>query len=244
MVQPSADSQGKHVLPSWQITAGDKRRDREANLNQFPQWRLRSKVPAECRDVSKVLSDELSPSELEIVQCDATEIVTLIIRRRFTSLQVIKAHCHAAAVAQDLTNCLSEVFFDEALERAKELDDYLQRTGKPYGPLHGLPVSVKDHVMIKGKDTSTGYVAWCYKTVAERDAVAVDILRKAGAVLYVKTNNPQTLLVRSYALLHQICLFIYRLRSRSKQTTTSSAQPQILSIEIELPEAVAEARVH
>lgn len=38
--------------------------------------------------------------------------------------------------------------------------------------------------------------AWAYKTKAEKDAVVVDILRKAGAVLYVKTQNPQSLLVR------------------------------------------------
>lgn len=41
------------------------------------------------------------------------------------------------------TNCLSEIFFEEALERARFLDDYLSREGKPIGPLHGLPISIK-----------------------------------------------------------------------------------------------------
>ncbi|KAL5535682.1 hypothetical protein ACEPAF_3776 [Sanghuangporus sanghuang] len=194
MAQSSTQLLDGRDLSPWQTIARRKRFDREVNLNQYPQWRLRSKVPADRRDVSKVLDDELSSEESEIVRFDATEIVTLVKERRFTSLQVIQAHCHAAVVAQDLTNCLSEVFFDEAVQRAKELDDHLQRTGETYGPLHGVPVSVKDHIMVKGKDTSTGYAAWCYKTVAEKDAVAVDILRKAGAILYVKTNNPQTLL--------------------------------------------------
>jgi amidase len=35
------------------------------------------------------------------------------------------------------------MFFDEALERAKYLDERLAKDGKPVGPLHGLPVSVK-----------------------------------------------------------------------------------------------------
>jgi amidase len=39
-----------------------------------------------------------------------------------------------------------------------------------------------------------GYIAWAYKTIADKDAVAVRILRDAGAVFYVKTANPQTLL--------------------------------------------------
>jgi len=37
------------------------------------------------------------------------------------------------------------MFFDKALQRAKELDDYLEKEGKPMGPLHGLPISVKVH---------------------------------------------------------------------------------------------------
>ena len=41
------------------------------------------------------------------------------------------------------TNCLTEIFVERALERAKELDDILRETGKVVGPLHGLPVSLK-----------------------------------------------------------------------------------------------------
>jgi amidase len=36
-----------------------------------------------------------------------------------------------------------------ALARAKELDEYLQKNGKPMGPLHGLPISLKDQCRIK-----------------------------------------------------------------------------------------------
>jgi hypothetical protein len=44
---------------------------------------------------------------------------------------------------------------------------------------------------------------WANQTYADKDAVVVDILRKAGAVLFVKTQNPQTLLVRNvYAPRH------------------------------------------
>ncbi len=40
-------------------------------------------------------------------------------------------------------NCLADFFPEEALERARELDTILAKTGKPVGPLHGLPVGVK-----------------------------------------------------------------------------------------------------
>jgi hypothetical protein len=56
------------------------------------------------------------------------------------------------------TNCLTEIFIDRALERAAWLDEQLKSTGKVVGPLHGLPVSLKDQIRIKGLETVMG--AW------------------------------------------------------------------------------------
>lgn len=53
---------------------------------------------------------------------------------------------------------LLEIAFDIALERAKELDRYYEEYHKTLGPLHGLPVSMKDQWHIKGLDTSMAYV--------------------------------------------------------------------------------------
>ena len=153
-------------------------------------------MPDPNTDVSRSYLTELTMDEIAIVECDATELVEKIRAGVFKCVDVIRAYCHAATIAQDYTNCLTEVFYDEAISRARELDKHMEKTGQPVGPLHGLPVSIKDHIMVKGKDTSSGYVAWCYNTEASEDAVAVNIFRQAGAVLYVKTNNPQTLLVR------------------------------------------------
>lgn len=66
------------------------------------------------------------------------------------------AFCKRAAIAQQVTKCLTEVFFDKALKRARELDDHLLRTGKVVGPLHGVPVSVKDRFDVEGFDTTVG----------------------------------------------------------------------------------------
>lgn len=53
-------------------------------------------------------------------------------------------------------NCLTEIFIDKALERAALLDEQLKKTGKPVGPLHGLPVSLKDQIRLTGLETSMG----------------------------------------------------------------------------------------
>ena len=61
------------------------------------------------------------------------------------------------------------------------------------GPLHGLPVSLKDQFDIEGLDTVMGYVAGIGKP-SEKHAVITELLLRAGAVLYVRTNVPQSLM--------------------------------------------------
>jgi amidase len=90
-------------------------------------------------------------------------------------------------------NCLVETWFDEALERAKELDEILEKTGKPVGAYHGLPFSIKNSFAVKGKNASACYVAWANNR-AEADAPLVKIIRDAGAVFFCKTTNPQSLM--------------------------------------------------
>jgi amidase len=78
------------------------------------------------------------------------------------------------------------------LKRAKELDDHLESGKPPLGPLHGVPVSLKDTFKVKGYDASIGIAALCFKP-SQENSVLVSILLDAGAVLYCKTNVPQTL---------------------------------------------------
>lgn len=53
-------------------------------------------------------------------------------------------------------NCLTEIFVDRALQRAKELDEHLRKTGQVVGPLHGLPMSLKDQIRNKGLEATMG----------------------------------------------------------------------------------------
>lgn len=98
-----------------------------------------------------------------------------------------------AAIAHQLTNCLTEIFFHDALKRAEELDAHLDAKKTPLGPLHGVPISLKDTFKVKGYDASIGIAALCFKPATENSTL-VDILLASGAVLYCKTNVPQTLM--------------------------------------------------
>jgi amidase len=88
------------------------------------------------------------------------------------------------------------VLFVEALSRARELDAYYKAHGKPVGPLHGLPISLKDQFRVSGAETSMGYVSWLGpKETAETESWLVSRLRELGAVFHCKTNVPTSLMV-------------------------------------------------
>jgi amidase len=136
----------------------------------------------------------LTARELEITESYSTaRLLSGLAKGVLSSLEVTTAFCKRAANAQQLTNCLTEVFYDAALARAKELDEYLSSYGRPMGPLHGLPISVKDSFKLKGVDSSIGFVSLVNKP-AEQNSPLIDLLLELGAVLYVKTNIPQTMM--------------------------------------------------
>jgi amidase len=92
------------------------------------------------------------------------------------------------------TNCLSDAFFEEAIGMAKALDGHLEQTGQLKGPLHGLPISLKDNFNIKGKDSTVGFTS-LVNDPAEYNATLVDILENLGAVRYCKTNVPTAMMI-------------------------------------------------
>ncbi len=151
------------------------------------------KLPAELRAW-------LSPEEASLVRKnDATALCQLIHSGQVTSRQVTTAFCKMAALAHQLTNCLTEIFFDEALRAADAADEYLARNGRPMGPLAGLPVSLKDNFKVSGYDTTVGFLAWANDPQpdpsSEEESTLVHLLRAQGAVLYAKTNVPTAMMI-------------------------------------------------
>jgi amidase len=92
------------------------------------------------------------------------------------------------------TNCLTETMFSDAIATAKSLDEHLARTNAPVGPLHGLPISIKDNFNVIGKDSTVGFVAWCNKP-AKYNSTLVDLLKSQGAIIYVKTATPTAMMI-------------------------------------------------
>ena len=83
--------------------------------------------------------------------------------------------------------------FDDALERARELDAYLAKHKRPIGPLHGVVMTLKDQFNVKGYDTTLGYVGRTFQPAAD-NALVVRILKDLGVTFIAKTNLPQSIM--------------------------------------------------
>ncbi|KAF8577001.1 general amidase [Ramaria rubella] len=135
----------------------------------------------------------LDANELVITEADVPELLNRLASGEWSAVEVTRAFYKRAIVAHQLTNCLTEIFVERALARATELDDHLKTTGEVKGPLHGLPISLKDQLTMKDLETVMGYASWVGE-LAAHDALLVTILYKLGAVPFVRTNVPQTLM--------------------------------------------------
>ncbi|KAH8893597.1 fatty-acid amide hydrolase [Thozetella sp. PMI_491] len=136
----------------------------------------------------------LSDQEIAITEnFTAPELISKIATGEFSSELVTTAYAKRSALAQQLTNCLTEIFYDRALERARFLDNYLKTNKTTIGPLHGLPVSLKDSFNYKGIPSTLGFVGFLKHAPPKENSVLTDMLLDLGAVLYVKTNIPQAL---------------------------------------------------
>ncbi|KAK5050425.1 hypothetical protein LTR84_003706 [Exophiala bonariae] len=188
------------MVQDWRSLVAQKRAEVAKQLPQ--EWRLPTEIMSTISETANVSVLDvpakcgiLSAKEIDITENhDAVDLVEKMAKKELTSSEVTLAFCKRAAIAHQLTNCLTEMFFGQAQERAKFLDEYLEKEGKPMGPLHGMPVSLKDSFNVKGVSSTIGYVSFINKKPADFNSPLVEILLKAGAVLYVKTNIPQTLM--------------------------------------------------
>lgn len=144
----------EHV-PAWKLRA---RAKRSAQATLIPsEWRLKS-IPdfTNARDYIRT-SGLLSPTELAITEItDARVLQKNIQSGELSALAVTTAYCKRAAIAQQLTGCLTEILFETALDRARELDEIFEREGRVIGPLHGIPISFKDNYDVKDVDSTIG----------------------------------------------------------------------------------------
>lgn len=109
-----------------------------------------------------------------------------------TSVAIVEALRERAAATEPRVNALSQPGWEEALRTAAERDAE-RRRGMVRGLLHGLPFTVKDNIDAVGFETTVGLKEGGRRRPAA-DAIVVQLMREAGAIVLGKTNVPQALL--------------------------------------------------
>ena len=178
--------------PTWQEVAHIAQTHRDDSIRRVepPIPEVPDQLPFDRTDVPKYL---LSTEEVGITETAPEVLVASLASGKHTSSTVTTAFLRRAGLAQALANCITELLPEQAIARAKFLDEYLSKHGKPIGPLHGLPISVKEHIGMKDLGLNAGFVSW-WDQKAEDDALVLKILWHAGCVFYARTTQPQTLM--------------------------------------------------
>lgn len=129
----------------------------------------------------------MSPDDLCWVP--ATELAALIRRKKLSPVELLEAVLARIERVNPRINAFCAVAHEPARQAAKIAEAAVMH-GEPLGPLHGVPVSVKDLVFTRGIVTAAGSRLFA-EFVPEEDAVAVERLKAAGAVILGKTTTPE-----------------------------------------------------
>jgi Asp-tRNA(Asn)/Glu-tRNA(Gln) amidotransferase A subunit family amidase len=128
-------------------------------------------------------------TDLELAFTPAVQLAPMIAERRVSPVEVVSNALTRIGEVNPKLNCFCFVWHDEALEAADAAAQAVAR-GDTLGPLHGIPVALKDTTPTAGHRTTLGsytHEHW----IPERDAYIVGALRRAGAIVVGKTTTPE-----------------------------------------------------
>ena len=122
----------------------------------------------------------------DITTSSVTQLANAIRRRQVSSVEVVEAFLHRINEVNPKLNAVVQLDRDRAIAKAREADARVRRAER-IGPLHGVPMTIKDSFDTAGTISSAGTLG--RKTfVPTHDATSVKRLRNAGAILLGKTN--------------------------------------------------------
>jgi aspartyl-tRNA(Asn)/glutamyl-tRNA(Gln) amidotransferase subunit A len=122
----------------------------------------------------------------KLTSLSLTEVSAMIRDRRVTSTELVKALLVRIDIYNPKVDAYVTVMADDALQQAAVLDAE-QKAGKLRGPLHGIPIALKDNIDTAGTRTTAASPMFKDRVPAE-DAAIVTKLKAAGAVILGKTN--------------------------------------------------------
>ena len=126
----------------------------------------------------------------ELVLWDARRLAGAIRAGEVSAVEVMEAHLAHIGRMNPLLNAIVSPRDPDLLLAEAHAADAAVASGKPVGPLHGLPIAVKDLQPVKGLPWTQGSPIF-RDLIAPHDSIMVERLRGAGAIIVGKTNTPE-----------------------------------------------------
>src|SRR5215813_8264319 len=129
---------------------------------------------------------------MDLAQLPAWQMATGIRNGNFSAIELLEAHLHNIERWNSKLNAFVSVDQQRARLQAKEADEAV-KTGRPLGPLHGVPITIKSSIDVAGLLCETGtHIRKGY--IAASDAPLVSRLKAAGAIVLGNTTVPEFLM--------------------------------------------------
>ena len=125
----------------------------------------------------------------ELAFMSAVELAQAIRQKKVSSLEGTENFFQRIDRLDSQLNSYLTLCRDQALADARAADEAVQR-GSELGPLHGVPISIKDLEMTKGVTTTMGSAVFRHR-VPDMDSIVVERVKASGAIMLGKTNTPE-----------------------------------------------------
>lgn len=124
--------------------------------------------------------------KIDIATLTIVEAHKQLVAGDFTSVELAQAFLNQAVKENPNTNAYIEIF-DDVIAQAKEADERIQKEGKDVPLLAGIPLAIKDLIMMEGREITAGsHILEGHKAVY--DATVIEALKKDGAVFVGRAN--------------------------------------------------------
>jgi len=132
------------------------------------------------------VDDSIKKVENALTDLSATELAKRIRTGKISARETVEAYIHRIEQVNPSLNAVVIPLFEEVLEQAKAADEALAHK-EPIGPLHGVPITIKEQFHVAGTQTTLGLKNQVGR-ISSKDGPLVAKIRKAGAIILGKTN--------------------------------------------------------
>ena len=128
-------------------------------------------------------------NKTDLCYTSAKELSSMIVRKELSPVEVMETVLERVEKLNPKLNAICTVTPERAMDKARQAEQALQQ-GKPLGPLHGIPLTIKDLVFTKGIRTMGGSYMFEHR-VPDFDGLVVTRLQEAGGISLGKTVTPE-----------------------------------------------------